>query len=179
MGVRFDPGRDADQSPRDSGRPGAFDLLERVEDDERSGGRSSCELFVRLVVPVYDDVLAGDPRRLGEPKLAERRHVGADSLLGKDPHDRDVREGLRPINDGRIRCGLPVAAGGRPQGLLVVDHERAPVRAHELGGRDAAKRENAAVDPGRVGEKLEHRAILPTPFPRDGATLRSVIFILT
>ena len=108
-----------------------------------------------------------------EAELAERRDVGADALLGEDPHQRDVRERLRPVADERVRSGLAVGARPGAERRLVVDEERAAVLAHEVGGGEPADRELAAVDPRRVGEELEHAAILPVderPIRRSSGT---------
>ena len=110
-----------------------------------------------------DECVACDPGRLGEAELPEGRNVGADPLLGEELHDRDVREGLRPVDDGRAGRRLAVGAGPGAERYLVVDDEGAAVLAHELGGRDAAERERAILEAGRVGEELEHTAILPAP----------------
>ena len=144
-----------------TGRAGAVDLLERVHDDERSGLGGRRELLVRLVVPVEDEPAAGEAGGLREAKLAERRDVGADPLLGEDPHHREIRERFRPVDDRRLGRGLAVGTGTGAQRRLVVDEERAPVLADEVRGGDAAEREASILEPGRVREEPEHSSILP------------------
>ena len=87
VGVGLDPGRDPDQRSRDAGGAGAVDLLERVDDDERAGGRRGARAPRRTCCCRGRRCsVAGDAGRLREPELAERRDVGADPLLGEDPH---------------------------------------------------------------------------------------------
>ena len=100
----FDAGRDADEHAADAGLGRARRLVERVERDERARLGRGAQLLVRLVVPVHDQPLALDPRPPCERELAERGDVGAEALLGEQPHDGDVRERLRPVDDERIRA---------------------------------------------------------------------------
>ena len=59
--VGLDPGRDADQRPRDAGRAGPLDLLERVDDDERAGLRGRLRAPRRdLLLPWTTRSVAGD-----------------------------------------------------------------------------------------------------------------------
>ena len=95
------PGVTRTSTRRDSRGSRTLRLVERVEDDERAGAGSGGELLVRLVVPVHEQPVAVDPGALREGELAERRDVGAEPLLGEQPHHRDVRERLRPVDDER------------------------------------------------------------------------------
>src|SRR5262249_25072080 len=72
-----------------------------------------------------------------------------------------VRERLRPVADERVGRRGPVGTRPRTDRHLVVDEERRAELAREVGRRDAAERERAVLDPGGVGEELEHRPILP------------------
>ena len=99
------PGRHAHERSADARLGRARGLVERVEDDERAGLGRGRQLLVGLVVAVHEQPLARDPGPLRERELAERGDVGADALLGEQPHQRDVRERLRPVDDERVRNG--------------------------------------------------------------------------
>ena len=102
VGVRVDAERDANERPLDACRGGELRLVRRVEDDGRAHrGRLGEECRV-LVVPVDDEVVAGEPGRLGERELAARRDVGADPFLAQEPQQSDVRERFRAEEDAAV-----------------------------------------------------------------------------
>ncbi len=131
-------------------------LVRRVENDGRGRGGGGAELLVGLVVPVEEDPVARDAGRLREGELPERRDVGADSLVGENLEDRDVRERLRPVHDKRPGRRLGVGSRLRADRLLAVDEKRRPVDRRQLGRRDAADRERSTVGPCGIGEEIEH-----------------------
>jgi len=158
--VRLDAGREPDQYAADGGSVRSFDLLHRVEHEDRAGGRRGLELGVGLVVPVDDQPVpleAGPPR---ECELAEGGNVRSEPLVGEQPQDRDVRERLHAVDDERIRVDLPVHPRLREQGLAAVRDERCPEALRELGRGDAADREHALVRSGRVREERERHVRL-------------------
>ncbi len=110
-----------------------------------------------------DEPLSGNLRRPRERELAERGDVGAGSLLGEQPQQGDVRERLRAVDDERARRGLPVRTNLAADRLLAVDEERRPMLVCQPRGRHTAERELAALDPRRLGKKVEHVASIGIP----------------
>ena len=159
--VGLDARGDTDQRPADARPARTFDLLERVEHHERPDGGSRPQLVVRLVVPVDDEALAADAGGQGEAQLAERRHVGADPLLGEEPHQRHVRERLGAVAHDRLGGSRAVGAGLGAQRGFVIDDERAAVRADEIGRGQPADDEVAALDGRGIGKQAKHTPILP------------------
>ena len=104
-----------------------------------------------------DEPFAGNPRRLRERELAERRDVGADALLREQPQQRDVRERLRAVDDERARRRVAVRANLRADRLLAVDDERRAELLRERARASSAERQLAGIDPRTLGEELQHR----------------------
>jgi hypothetical protein len=129
-----------------------------VEHDEATCVRSRRELLVRLVVPVEDDRVAANAGTPRVRQLAERRSLGAQPFLGEDRQHGDVGERLHAVQHVGVWRRLAVGASPRPQRLLAVDDERRPVRAGELGARNAAEGELSAIDRGALWEEIEHGA---------------------
>ena len=101
MRLRLDAGSDTDQNRCDAGRPRTGGFVERVEDDQRAGGRCGAELLVGLVVAVEDDPVAGHTCAQCELQLAACRDVGPEPFGGEQAQQRDVRKCLRPVDDER------------------------------------------------------------------------------
>ena len=109
-----------------------------------------------------DELVAGQPGRPRECELAGRGDVGADSFLPQESKERDVREGLRSVEDAAaVADGIGERPCLRPNRLLAVDDERRPEPVRELRCGNAAQRELALLHTGGVGEEREHRPILP------------------
>ena len=158
VGVRVDAERDADEGALDPGRRGELGLVRRVEHDRRADRGCLGEERGVLVVPVDDEVVAGEPGGLGECELAARRDVRADSFLAQEPQERDVREGLRPEEDTSVadrRTERPRLGAER---RLAEHDERRAVLLGELRCGDPADRELSVARGGRVGEQVEHGA---------------------
>ena len=105
-----------------------------------TGSGGGAQLLVGLVVAVHEQPVAVDARAPREGELAERRDVGAEALLGQQPHHRDVRERLRAVDDERLGRRPPEERRPRPQRLLAVDDERRAEPLRELGRGEAAQR---------------------------------------
>ena len=101
-----------------------------IDGDERARLGRAAQLFVRLVVPVHDQVWTFDPGLPRIRELAQRSDVGPEAFLGQQAHDRDVREGLRPVNDQGLRYGPPEQLRPIPERRFGIDDER---RAEALG----------------------------------------------
>ena len=136
-------------------------LVLRVECDGRARLGRRVQLLVGLRVPVDDDALTGDPRRARERQLSDGGDVRADSLLGEEPHDRDVRERLRSVHGKGVRYRCPHLSRGRSQRLFAVEDERRPEPFGERRARRAADRQLAPLEAGGKREELEHLPILP------------------
>ena len=85
VGVRVDAERDADERPLHACRGGELRLVRRVEHDGCAERRRLGEEGRVLVVPVYDEVVAGEPCRLRECELA------ADATSAPTPSSRRSR----------------------------------------------------------------------------------------
>ena len=155
--VGLDAGGHADERVRHARLARALDLVERVEHDERACLGRGSKLRVVLVVPVHDERVARDAGPLREPKLAERRDVGAEPFLGEQLHDRHVRERLRAVGEQRVGRGGPVRACARPNRRLAEDEQRRPVLPRQLGRANPAELELALVHGRGLGKELEHR----------------------
>ena len=125
------------------------------------------QLLVRLVVPVDDEVARRlDPGRARERELTQRGHVCADALLAQQPQERDVREGLRPVDDASA-CADRAAANvraARAQRLLAVDDERRPEALRELVTRHSPELEHAAVERAESGKSSSTARFCLLPF---------------
>ena len=148
----FDARRQPQQHPPRAGSGRRLRLARPVEDDECAGLRSRAQLFLRLVVAVEDDLLAGNLRRARERELAERGDVRAGAFLREQPQQRDVRERLGPVDDERARSGLAVRTHLAPDRLLAVDEQRRPMLLREPRRGHAAERQLAAFDPRGCGK---------------------------
>ena len=151
--LRFDPRRDADEDATHAGGGSACRLVGRVEDDERAGLGSRAQFLVRLVVPVHEQALARDARPLREGELAECGDVRSEPLLGEQAHQRDVGEGLRPVDDERLRNGALEHSRAVAQRVLGVDHERRAEPLCQLGHGHSVELEHARRDPGSAREQ--------------------------
>ena len=150
-------GLDARRQPHEhaahAGRGRRLRLARPVEHDERARLGRGAQLLVRLVVAVEDEPLAGDAGRLRERELAERRDVGADSLLREQPQQRDVRERLRPVDDER--AGRSLAVRRAPgSGSCARSRRAAASRARPPArlARHTAERQLAVLDPRGLGK---------------------------
>jgi hypothetical protein len=103
---------------------------------------------------VEDEPLCRKPCFERELKLSQRRHVGTETLVGKEPQERDVRERFRPVDDERLGVDLPVDV--RPSGdrVAAVDDERCSEFVGERRRTDTADRELAALDCGCLWEEV-------------------------
>ena len=125
-----------------------------------------------LVVPVHDELVAGETRRAGERELAGRCDVGARSLLRE--RGGAARRSGRPSCRRTRRPSSPAAARSARaccrEGLLAVDDERRPEALGELGGterrRARARPARSAPNPGR--DRASGRFCL-LPFSKHGA----------
>jgi hypothetical protein len=151
--LRLHPRGDADERPLHSCGSGALRLVGRVEDDERAGRRRRAQLLVGFVVPVHEQPLALDPRPERERQLAEGRDVRAEALLGQEPHQRDVRERLRPVDHERLGRGPLEQPRALAQRVLRVDDERRSEAFRQLRGRDPVDRQHPGLDPGAAREQ--------------------------
>ena len=151
--LRLDPRRDTDENAADTRGGSPAGLVRCVEDHERAGRCCRGELLVGLVVPVHEQALPGDARPLREGELAERRDVRAESLLGEQSHQRDVRERLRPVDDERLGNGAPEHPCALAQRVLGVDHERRPELRREVGHAPSIELQHTRSDPGSAGEQ--------------------------
>ena len=106
--VGVDAEGDAHEHAAHSGGRGEVGLVRRVEHDGRPFRGGLGQEGLVLVVPVHDELVAGEPGCAGEGELARGRDVRADSLRAEQPQHLDVGERLRPVGD------VP-AAGGRLQ----------------------------------------------------------------
>ena len=114
-----------------------------------------------LLLPWKRMPLAGDAGGLRERELAERRDVGADTLVGEHAQQRDVRERLRPVDDERARRGFAVRARLRADRLLAVDEERRPVLRREPASPATPPSASSPASIARgIGKKLEHRLLV-------------------
>ena len=130
------------------------ELLDRVEHDIGGAGfRGRAQLLVRLVVAVDDEPLGRNTGGLGEPELAQCRDVGAQPFFRQEPHDHDVRERLRSVDDECLRSGLAVGARPRTDRPFAIDDEWRAELARELGGGCTADRELAFVNRRAVGKE--------------------------
>jgi hypothetical protein len=159
----LDPGRESHEHAPHAGSGRGLRLAGRVEHDERLRLRRRPQLLLRLVVAVEHDAVAGDPGGAGETELAEGRDVGADAQIREQTEQRDVREGLRPVDDQRVRRRLAVGAHLAPDRLLAVDEQRCPVPIRQLARAKTAQRELAAFDPGALWKEIEHVASIGIP----------------
>ena len=121
MGVGLDAGRDADQATRRADRACTLELVERVEHDQRALLRGAAQELVLLVVAVDHELLARDASTERELELADRRDVGAETLLGEEPEHCDRGERLGAVHDQGAGRGRAVGARLRAQRHLVVD----------------------------------------------------------
>ena len=128
-------------------------LVGRIEDDERLGLGRRGELLVGLVVPMHEQPFACDAGAPRERQLAQRRDVGTKPLLGEQPHQRDVRERLRPVDDERVRYGSLEHPRPLAEHLLGVDDERRPEPLRQLGAGDPVELQHARSDAGSAGEQ--------------------------
>ncbi len=135
----------------------ALGVVGGVEHDEAAGLRRRSELLVRLVVPVQHDLRALDAGAARERELAERRCLGAETLLREHPQHGDVGERLHAVEDGSAGRRLAVLARPRPQGLFAVDDERRAVRLRQRRRRNAAEPQLAALDRRRIGKERQRR----------------------
>src|SRR5439155_10081868 len=85
--------------------------------------RRGRELLVRLVVPVHDDPLAGDPRAHRERELPAGRDVRAQTLLREQPQQAYAGERLHAVEDERSGGRLHIGARQLAERLLAVDDE--------------------------------------------------------
>jgi hypothetical protein len=154
----LDTGGDAHEHAIHAGRRGARDLLERVEDDERS--RRRAQLVVALVVAVHDQPRRRDARAESELELTQGGDVRADAELGEKPEDRDVGEGFRAVDEVGVGCRFAIRPHARSDRVLAVDDERRAVLFGERRRGHTADREPAVLDRGRVREDLEHGRIV-------------------
>jgi hypothetical protein len=157
----LDTGCDAEEHAAHArgGRP--FHLLERIENDER-GARVGCsaQLVVALVVPVDDQAVSAHTCAARELELAARRDGGADVDRREEAQQGHVRERLRPEHDQGAGRRAAVRADAGADRLLAVDDQRRPERRRELVCRKAADPQAAVGRLRRVGEQLEHGAIV-------------------
>ena len=124
-----------------------------------------------------DEVRALEPRRSREGQLAGRGDVGADALLGEEPQELHVREGLGAVDDERVRHRLSDFACSGAQRVLAVDHEGRSEAYRELARPEASDVKLALHDSCGIREELEHPPILPVTLfsawcsflPRQGA----------
>ena len=131
----------------------AAGLVERVQDDERARVGRRAQLLVRLVVPVHEQPVALDPGTAGERQLAQRGHVRAEPFLGEQAHQRDVRKGLRPVDDKCVRNGPLEHPRALAQRVLRIDHERRPEPLCQLRHGHSVELQHARRDPGSAGEQ--------------------------
>ena len=149
----LDSRRDADQDAAYARVGRAHGLVERVQDDERSCLGRRAQLLVRLVVPVHEQPVALDPGTAGERELTQRGYVRAKPFLGEQAHQRDVRKGLRPVDDERFRNGPLEHPRSLAQRVLGVDHERRVEPLRQLRHGHSVELQHARRDPGSAGEQ--------------------------
>jgi hypothetical protein len=89
--------------------------------------------------------------------------ASADVQIREQAQHRDVREGLRPVDDQRIRRRLAIRAHLAPDRLLAVDEQRSPVPIRQLTRADAAESELAALDPRALWKEIQHVASIGIP----------------
>ena len=121
-----------------------------------------------LVVPVHDELGAGEAGGARERELARGSDVGPDPLRAQQPQHRDVGEGLRPEGDVPAGGRRLQRARPRAQRLLAVDDERRPVLGRELGGvrrrRGQGRSPRRAPCPGTAPARP--RPLRPPPLGR-------------
>ena len=107
-----------------------IEMAEIVEIDHGTEGDRLLKLIIRRIVRREHDLLARDPRRLGDDELGDAAAVRAGALLMEDLHDARVRQCLdrKMLAEARRPCeGIPQAAEIRADLRLVVDVERGRV----------------------------------------------------
>src|SRR5262249_6437651 len=140
-----------------AGGPRPPDLLERVEHDERPGCGGAPQLRIRLVVSVEDDSVTRKPCALGEFELARGGHGRAEARRGKQPQQRDAREGLRPVDDERVGVHARIRARTRENRIPAVDEQRRAELRRERRRANASDHELAVFEGGRVWKQLDQR----------------------
>ena len=159
--VGVDAERHPDENALDAGVRRERGLVGRVEHDGSARGRRLAEELAVLVVPVDDELVAGEARGVGEGELAGRGHVRADPLLAEEPEQGDVRERLRAEEHAPVAHGVAERSRARPDRLLAEDDERRAVRLRELLGGHPAEGQRARIEAGGVGKEIWHRPIVP------------------
>ena len=160
--VRVDAERDAHEHALDAHVGGHRYLVGGVHDDRCGLGGGVAEKRVALVVPVHDELDAGEAGRAREGELARRGDVGADALLEEQAEHCDVRKRLGAVEDtATFAYGSHERSSLLPERLLAVDDDRRPEALRQLGRANPAEPQLARLDARRSGKEIEHAWILP------------------
>ena len=157
--VGDDPGRDPDHHPRGHRqRVELVDVVEVVDDDQRTGLSGRLQLRRGLRVAVQDDPVALVAGVARQCELAPGGDVDAQPLLLEDPEHRRARERLAGEHDLPVPHRGPELPRAVAQIVLGDGVQRRPELARELERVAPTDRQATGVDARRLGVEVADRS---------------------